>query len=118
MPMQEPPHGFLDALGVTLAKLGPGIAGSIVALRGLPPDTTWSQRLLAVIGGAAAAAYVSPALYEWTGATSVRVEGLLAFVVGAFSMVVIGEVTAAIRDLQLAPILRDAIRRFLRLDKG
>lgn len=118
MPMSEPPHGFLDTLAATLAKLGPGIAGSIVALRGLPEGASWGQRLLAVVGGAAAAAYVSPALYEWTGASSQRTEAALAFIVGAFSMVVLGEVTAAIRDLQLAPIMRDAIRRFLRLDRG
>ena len=118
MPMSEPPHGFLDALAATLAKLGPGIAGSIVALRGLPEGATWGQRLTAVVGGAAAAAYVAPALYEWTGASSVRIEAALAFVVGAFSMVVIGEVTAAIRDLQLAPIARDALRRWLRIDRG
>ena len=32
------------------AKLGPGILGSIVALRGLPPDSTWGQRVTAVGG--------------------------------------------------------------------
>ena len=118
MPMQGDHESLAETLGALLAKLGPGILGSIAALRGLPPDATWGQRLTAFLGGAAAAYYVAPALYEWTGGSSASIEGFLAFVVGTFSMVVIGELTIAIREVQLAPILRDAIRRFLRLDKG
>lgn len=107
-----------EALAALAGKLIPGVVGSIVALRGLPPDSTWGQRATAVGGGVAAAYYLAPALYEWTGMASRNFEGALAFLVGAFSMVVIGEITSTIRELQLAAIARDALRKFLRLDKG
>lgn len=107
-----------EALATLAAKLGPGVLGSIVALRGLPPDATWGQRVTAVGGGVAAAFYLAPAIHEWTGMASRNMEGALSFLVGAFAMVVIGEVHATIRDVQLAVIARDALRKFLRLDKG
>jgi uncharacterized membrane protein len=106
-----------EALVALAAKLGPGILGSIVALRGLPPDSTLAQRATAVGGGVAAAYYLAPAIHEWTGIASRNFEGALAFLVGAFSMVVIGEITSTIRELQLAVIARDTLRKFLRLDR-
>ncbi|MFA7327323.1 MAG: hypothetical protein WC121_11705 [Candidatus Kapaibacterium sp.] len=109
---------FGEALVALAAKLIPGVFGSIVALRGLPPDSTWLQRVTAVGGGAAAAWYLAPAISEWAGIGSKNIEGALAFLVGAFAMVVIGEVHATIRDVQIAAIARDAIRKFLRLDRG
>lgn len=111
-------QSFGEALVALAAKLGPGVLGSIVALRGLPPDATWGQRVTAVGGGVAAAYYLAPAIHEWTGMSSRNFEGALSFLVGAFAMVVIGEATSTIRELQLAVIARDALRKFLRLDKG
>lgn len=111
-------HSLGEALAALVAKLGPGVLGSIVALRGLPPDATWGQRVTAVGGGVAAAYYLAPAIHEWTGMVSRNSEGALSFLVGAFAMVVLGELTTAIRELQLAPILRDSLRRFLRIDRG
>lgn len=111
-------HTFGEALVALAAKLGPGILGSLVALRGLPPDSTWGQRATAVGGGAAAAWYLAPAINDWAGIASKNIEGALSFLVGAFAMVVIGEATSTIRELQLAVIARDALRKFLRLDKG
>jgi hypothetical protein len=111
-------HTFGEALVALAAKLGPGILGSIVALRGLPPDATWGQRFTAVGGGVAATYYLAPAIHEWTGMASRNMEGALAFLVGAFAMVVIGEVTETIREVQLAAIARDALRKLLRLDRG
>lgn len=112
-------HGGLgDALVAMIGKLAPGIAGSLIALRGLPADAPWSARLTAFAGGAASAYYVAPALYEWVGIASPRIESVMAFVVGAFSMVVVGEITTTIREIQLAGIARDTLRRLLRLDRG
>lgn len=106
-----------EALAALAGKLIPGVVGSIVALRGLPPDSTWGQRVTAVGGGVAAAYYLAPAIHEWTGMASRNFEGALSFLVGAFAMVVIGEATSTIRELQLAVIARDALRKFLRLDR-
>ena len=106
-----------EALAALGAKLIPGVIGSIVALRGLPPDSTLLQRATAVGGGVAAAFYLAPAIHEWTGMASRNFEGALSFLVGAFSMVVIGEITSTIRELQLAVIARDTLRKFLRLDR-
>lgn len=110
-------QGLGDALTAIAAKIVPGVVGSIVALRGLPPDSTWLQRVTAVGGGAAAAWYLAPAINDWAGIASKNIEGALSFLVGAFAMVVIGEVHSAIREMQLAAIARDALRRLLRIDQ-
>lgn len=106
-------QGLGDALIAVASKVVPGVLGSAVALRWAPGDATFGQRLTAFAGGIAAAYYVAPALYEWTGMSARNLEGALSFLVGTFAMVVIGEVTSAMRELQLASIARDAIRKLL-----
>lgn len=107
-----------EALATLAAKLVPGVVGSIIALRGLPQNSTWLQRVTAVGGGTAAAWYLAPAINDWAGIASKNIEGALSFLVGAFAMVVLGELTSTIRELQLAVIARDTLRKFLRLDRG
>lgn len=111
-------HSLGEALSALASKLVPGILGSIVALRALPSDATLGQRLTSFVGGVSAAVYVAPALVTWTGASGDEVVYATIFLVGTFGMVVVGEVTTAIRDLQLAPIMRDTMRRIFRVDRG
>ena len=73
--MSGPDHHELSAaLSALLAKLGPGIAGAVISLRFIPVGTSWGARALSLAGGVAAAVYLAPALGEWLGVASARIE--------------------------------------------
>lgn len=116
--MANETQSLIDGLGALMAKLWPGVLGSIVALRGMPADSTWGSRALSFFGGMGTSVVVTPGLCEWLGVSSQSIFALLSFLVGAFSMVVIGELTATVREVGLPAIVRDWIRKFLRLDRG
>lgn len=108
--MQDPTPDILSALGVIASKLAPGIAGSIVALRGMPEGSTFGDRVWSFVGGSAASYYVAPALHEFAGGTSDNVFAILAFAVGAFGLVVCGEISRAIREVELPALVRAWIK--------
>ena len=111
----EPQPGFWDTVTQMAAKLWPGLAGAVVALRWLPVETTRVDRAIAAVGGFAAAANIGPALAEVSGVASVRVEAGIVFAVGLFGMAVAGEIISTVKQLQLAEIARDAIRKIFRI---
>lgn len=111
----DPQPGFWDTAVTAFAKLWPGLAGAVVALRWLPVETTRLDRFVAALGGFAAAANLGPALAEVVGVSSVRVEAGIVFAVGLFGMAIAGEVITAVKDVQAAGIIRDLIRKFFRL---
>lgn len=109
--MGQVDDGTLAALGAAAAKLAPGILGSLISLRALPMGSTWSDRFAAFVGGVGASMYVGPALTEWAGISSARIEA--GFATGLFGMVVVGEIVTTFRELGLAQILRDWLRKVL-----
>lgn len=111
--MGQVDDGTLAALGAAAAKLAPGILGSLISLRALPMGSTWSDRFAAFVGGVGASMYVGPALTEWAGISSARIEAGVGFAIGLFGMVVVGELVTTFRELGLAQILRDWIRKVL-----
>lgn len=113
MPAEQP--GIWDTAVAAFAKLWPGLAGAIVALRWLPVETTRLDRFLAAIGGFAASANLGPAIAEVVGVASVRVEAGVIFATGLFGMAIAGEVIQAVKEVQAASIVRDLIRKFFRL---
>ena len=111
--MAQVDEGTLTAIGAALAKLAPGILGSLISLRALPVGATWGDRFTAFVGGVGASMYVGPALTEWAGISSARIEAGIGFAVGLFGMVVVGELVSTFRELGLAQILRDWLRKIL-----
>ena len=109
----EPQPGLWDTVAQAAAKLWPGLAGALVALRWLPSETTRLDRAIAAIGGFAAAANVGPALAEVSGVASVRVEAGIVFATGLFGMALAGEVLRALKEIQLGTIIGDWLRRLL-----
>lgn len=91
----EPQPCFWDTVTTWAAKLWPGLAGAVVALRWLPVETTRVDRAIAAVGGFAAAANIGPALAEVSGVASVRVEAGIVFAVGLFGMASAGEAIRA-----------------------
>ena len=80
--MAQVDESTLTAIGAALAKLAPGILGSLISLRALPMGATWGDRFTAFVGGVGASMYVGPALTEWAGISSARIEAGIGFAVG------------------------------------
>lgn len=99
------------AVSALMAKLGPGIAGAIISLKFLPAGSTWVARAMSLMGGVAAAAYLAPALGEWLGVASQRIEAGMGFLVGSLAMVVLGEATQAVHEAQLGQAVRGWLRK-------
>ncbi len=111
--MAQVDESTLTAIGAALAKLAPGILGSLISLRALPMGSTWSDRFAAFVGGVGVSMYVGPALTEWAGISSAHIEAGIGFAIGLFGMVVVGELVSTFRELGLAQILRDWLRKLL-----
>lgn len=110
--MSGPDHHELSAaLSALLAKLGPGIAGAVISLRFIPVGTSWGARALSLAGGVAAAVYLAPALGEWLGVASARIEAGMGFLVGSLAMVVLGEATEAVHEAQIGQAVRGWLRK-------
>lgn len=109
--MAAPDNEVSAALVAALAKMAPGVAGAIISLRFMPVETTWLDRLMSVAGGIAASAFLAPAVSEWLGVASVRIEAGMGFMMGSLGLVVLGEATKAVREAQLGQALRGWIRK-------
>jgi hypothetical protein len=79
--MAQVDESTLTAIGAALAKLAPGILGSLISLRALPMGATWGDRFTAFVGGVGASIYVGPALTEWAGISSARIEAGIGFAI-------------------------------------
>lgn len=111
----DPQPGLLDTAVTAFAKLWPGLAGAIVALRWLPVETTRTDRFFAAIGGFVTAANLGPAISDGVGISSQRVEAGIVFAVGLFGMAAAGELISTLKELQLAEFVRDALRKIFRI---
>jgi hypothetical protein len=110
--MSAPDHSEITgALSALLAKLGPGIAGAIISLKFIPIGTSWGARFMSLAGGVAAAVYLAPALGEWLGVASARIEAGMGFLVGSLAMVVLGEATQAVHEAQVGQAVRGWLRK-------
>lgn len=107
-------QGFWDTVVQGTAKLWPGLAGALVALRWLPVDTTRIDRFFAAIGGFVAAVNLGPAISEVVGATQ-RVESGIVFATGLFGMAVAGELIATLKGMELGEFVKDALRKIFRI---
>lgn len=112
--MADANPGVVEATTVIAAKLGSGLLGSLAALRWLPKESTWIDRLIAFASGIATAVIVGPAIAEISNASS-TLEYAIVFLVGLFGMAVVGELMSAIRDVQLGAIAGSWIRKLLGL---
>jgi hypothetical protein len=90
------------ALGVKKAGLIAGFVGAIVSLRFVnEANNCWSNRIFMAIAGTMAAAYVTPGIAEFLGASE-RVESAMAFGFGLFGMTLAGAIVAQLRELKIA----------------
>lgn len=101
----------LMAIGAALAaKVGPGIVGSVLSLRFNNTDAGFKERALAVIGGFSLAYFTAPAITEWVGG-SAKVELFIGVLTASLGLVALGELTKAVREMELGKTLRAFLRR-------
>lgn len=112
--MADASPGIVEATTLAAAKLGSGLAGSLLALRWIPKESGWLDRLTAFVGGLSAAMFVGPAIAEISNA-SATIEYAIVFVVGLFGMAAVGQLMETIKEIGLPAIARDFIRKFLRI---
>jgi hypothetical protein len=98
------------ALGVKKAGLIAGFIGALVSLRFVQEANTWPTRVFMALAGTMAAAYVTPGIAEFLGASE-RVESALAFGFGLFGMTLAGAIVAQVRDLKLAEAIATWFKR-------
>lgn len=84
MSMGEPGAG-VSILGVKMAPSVAGFVGALISLQYLA-KATLTQRVVALMTGAATAAYVAPALNMWLGLGGQTAENATAFLLGALAM--------------------------------
>lgn len=97
------------AWSVIAGKIAPGVLGALIALRWVPTGSTWVDRLAAFAGGCGCAVWGAPAITEWAGVTSLRIDSFVGFTAGLLGMVVVGEVVQTVRGLQLAETIRNIL---------
>lgn len=97
-------------LGVKKAGLVAGFIGALVSLRFVREADTWPARCFMALAGTMAAAYLTPGLAEYLGASE-RVESALAFGFGLFGMTVAGAIVSALREQKLGEAIATWFRR-------
>lgn len=98
-----------------LVKFFPALAGSLLSLRFLPAGATFTDRLIGAVGGLVSSIELAPILIEFAGISSPKMMAGAEFLTGLFAISVFGELSASIRAVGLPEILRDWVRRLLRL---
>lgn len=86
-----------------------GLLGGLVGLR-FVPGLSWPERLTNLAAGGLLSYYTAPALVGWWG-LSEQMLGFLGFLIGMFGLSVASAVLQAIRQLDLADVIRSWISR-------
>jgi hypothetical protein len=98
------------AIGVKKAGLIAGFFGALVSLRFVHEANTWPTRIFMAVAGTIAAAYITPGLAEYLGASE-RVESALAFGFGLFGMTLAGAIVCQVRELKIADAIATWIKK-------
>lgn len=90
-------------------KFSAAVLGALIGLNFIPAGLTVWGRLVYAVGGLSCASLLGPAVNEFAGIDGRYQSAGVVFLSGMLGMVVIGELVATIRGLQLAQTIRDAI---------
>lgn len=87
-----------------------GLAGALIGLR-WAPGSTWGERLVNVAAGSAIAGYVGPAAAEAFELHTPAAQSALGFGLGLFGISLATVLVQTLRDLKLAEIAAEWLRR-------
>lgn len=112
--MADAQVSVLEAAWTFAAKWLPAILGSAISLRFIPAESSKPHAIGTMLGGFVTAVYAGPAIAEVVSA-SARIEAGIVFACGLFGLAAIGQMWLALKDIELATIAKDAIRKLLGL---
>lgn len=115
MSAPDPQTGLLDSALAFAAKLWPGVAGSLIALRWQPSDSTRIDRALSALIGVVLAMIFGPMVSELAHVSSPNVQQGIGAVIGMFGLVIVGQLMSTLKEIQLGALVSDWLRAFLRL---
>ena len=81
-----------------------GLFGAIVALRGTP-GASWPERAFNVVSGSMISGFLSPAMAEYFGLTTVKMQAAAAFAVGLLGLNLVATLVVWLKDLKLSDVL-------------
>lgn len=103
--MEPPTNDHMNAAHASgLMPFLVSLAGSIVALRGVP-GTSWKDRWFNLLCGTLLGGFVGPGISEWFGLDSANLQSACHFLVGLFGLNVVATVVQWIKTATLADVL-------------
>ena len=81
-----------------------GLIGAIIALRGTP-GASWPERAFNIASGSLLSGFVSPAMAEYFGLTTVNMQAASAFIVGLLGLNLVATLVIWLKDLKLGDLL-------------
>lgn len=100
----------LDLSGLATSHFVAAFVGSLVGLKAMPGASIW-QRIGNLCLGFGLAVFAGPALAEWAGVTSPKIQAGVVFACGAAGLVAFSAVVDGIKQTPLAQIITGWLSR-------
>ncbi len=113
----EPPQGLLEGAIALASKLWPPVVGALISIQFQPKEATRMDRAFAAASGVGLSMILGPAIVDWTGVSSIAVAQGIAGGVALFGLIVIAEIVAGLKAMEIGAIMRDFVRSILRINK-
>jgi hypothetical protein len=107
---------LIEGVAALAAKWWPTFVGALVSMRFQPPESTRIDRAFSAASGVGLSMFASPAIVDWAGVTSIPVAQGIGGAVALFGLIVVAEIIAGIKGIEAPKLLRDFVRKLLRLD--
>ena len=108
---------FLEGALAALYKLWPPVIGALISIRFQPKESTKLDRAFSAASGIGLSMFASPAIVDWAGISSFAVAQGIAGGIALFGLIVIAEIVAGIKAMEIGAIMRDFLRSILRINK-
>lgn len=113
----DPQVSVLEAALAALTKLWPPVIGALISIRFQPRESTRLDRAFSAASGVGLSMFASPAIVDWAGISSFAVAQSIAGGIALFGLIVIAEIVAGIKAMEVGAIMRDFLRSILRINK-
>ncbi len=113
----DPQVSFLAGALAALSKLWPPVVGALISIQFQPKESTKLDRAFSAASGVGLSMFASPAIVDWAGISSFAVAQGIAGGVALFGLIVIAEIVAGLKAMEIGAIMRDFVRSILRINK-
>lgn len=106
---------YLDEVLTVLAKVWPAIGGALISLNWSPPAATKLDRAFAALCAFVLGVGLTPMAMDLSPIQSRGTEIGVGILIAMFGLIAAGQIVAAIKVAELGTVVRDLIRKLLRL---